>query len=109
MSTTIPSLAATMKHLNLTQAATGLLLGASVGSINRWLANERTVPEHLRRLLVVLDNGRNTSALEAIDRYAPFEVAARQPRVRQLTTEKALSAVERQRRYRERKKQARAM
>ena len=105
MSTTIPSLAATMKHLNLTQAATGLLLGAPLGpSIAGWRTSTRCT-EHIRRLLVVLDNGRNTSALEAIDRYAPFEVAARQPRVRQVTTGKALSAAERQRRYRERQKQ----
>jgi predicted transcriptional regulator len=88
MPTIKTSLAATMDHLHLTQTGVALLLGTSLGSVNRWLADERTMPEPVRRLLVLLDNGRNKAAIRALDVYDPIGASVRAERVRQVKVKK---------------------
>lgn len=77
MRTCEPNLEATMEHLNLNQAQLGELLGVTYGAISRWLAGNRPISETARRLLVVLNNGKNKEALAALDRYDPVSATAR--------------------------------
>ena len=102
MPTINPSLADTMDHLHLTQSGLAMLLGTSLGSVNRWLADERTMPALVRRLLVLVDNGRNKAAIRALDAYDPIGASVRAERVRQVKVKKPLTNAERQKRYRQR-------
>lgn len=77
MATTEPDLKATMKRLNLNQFQLAVLLGVNYAAVSRWLAGNRRASEPIRRLLVLLDNGRNTEAIAALDRYDPEGAALR--------------------------------
>lgn len=73
-----PDLAQTMEYLGFNQVQMSQLIGVSEGAISRWLKKNRSIPETVRRLLVLLDNGRNKVGLQALERYDPFTTAARE-------------------------------
>lgn len=72
-----PDLKATMKQLKLNQFQMAVLLGVNYAAVSRWLAGNRQISEPIKRLLVLLENGKNTEAIAALDRYDPEGAALR--------------------------------
>lgn len=46
-----------------------MLLGVSTGAVGHWMAGKREPSGPTRRLLFLLQNGKNASAVERLKRY----------------------------------------
>jgi DNA-binding transcriptional regulator YiaG len=64
-----PDVHALLKLLRLSYKDAATLLGVSTGAVGHWMSGKREPSGPTRRLLFLLENGKNTAAVKRLKSY----------------------------------------